>query len=53
MSIKEDLIIKEIIKILPHMYQKDGEHNARVFLKQFRDGKLKSGVIYNFIKTIN
>lgn len=52
-SKKDDLIIKKIVKILPHMYQRDGEHNARVFLKQVRNGELKSGVIYDFIKKID
>jgi hypothetical protein len=48
----ESDIIEKIKKLLPHMHQKDADHNAKVMLKQYKDGTLKSGVIYNQIKKL-
>jgi hypothetical protein len=43
-------LIDSIISILPHMYQHDGEHNAKVLLYEYRNGILTSGVIFDHIK---
>ena len=48
----ESDIIEKIKKLLPHMHQKDADHNAKVMLNQYKDGTLKSGVIYNQIKKL-
>lgn len=46
----DENLIKGIKNLLPHMYQKDADHNAQVFLKRYQNGNLKSGVIFNYIK---
>ena len=46
----EEELINKIKSSLPPHYKKDADHNARAFLKQYNNGTLKSGVIYNLIK---
>lgn len=46
----DENLIKGIKNLLPHMYQKDADHNDQSFLKRYQNGSLKSGVIFDYIK---
>jgi hypothetical protein len=46
----EEDLIKKIKSNLSHLHKKDADHNAKTFIKQYNNGTLKSGVIYNLIK---